>query len=415
MATVLLIIIYMIFISLGLPDSMLGSSFPAIADNIKAPIQFTSYISPITSICTILSSLCTPFLIKRFKEQYVISFSIMLTAIGLLIFSFARENTLYLLFISAVPLGLGAGAIDASINNYVALHYKAIHMNWLHCCWGVGASISPMIIGAFIDPSNNSKGWNIGILTVSIIQFVIMFISFISVPLWNRMKVKEDKKEEKKEDYKYVKLFKNPVFYLTVLAFFCYCGLETTMGLWTGSYLNYGKGFDTAQAASLSSFFFIGITVGRFISGPLSLKIKENNMIRIGEIIISISMVFMIISSVYQEEYTKSLALASIVICGLGCAPIYPAIIRLTPYRFSKAGSQKAMSLEVAIAYIGNLISPFIFGEIAKAINNYLILPYIIITFLSVMILCHEIINIRLKKRDSILNDEDKKKYLAEV
>ena len=138
-------------------------------------------------------------------------------------------------------------------------------------------------------------------------------------------------------------------------------------------------------------------------------------MIRIGEIIISISMVFMIISSEYQEEYTKSLALASIVICGLGCAPIYPAIIRLTPYRFSKAGSQKAMSLEVAIAYIGNLISPFIFGEIAKAINNYLILPYIIITFLSVMILCHEIINIRLKKRDSILNDEDKKKYLAEV
>lgn len=415
MATVLLIIIYMIFISLGLPDSMLGSSFPAIADNIKAPIQFTSYISPITSICTILSSLCAPFLIKRFKEQYVISFSIMLTAIGLLIFSFARENTLYLLFISALPLGLGAGAIDASINNYVALHYKAIHMNWLHCCWGVGASISPMIIGAFIDPNNNSKGWNIGILTVSIIQFVIMFISFISVPLWNRMKVKEDKKEEKKEDYKYVKLFKNPVFYLTVLAFFCYCGLETTMGLWTGSYLNYGKGFDTAQSASLSSFFFIGITVGRFISGPLSLKIKENNMIRIGEIIISISMVFMIISSVYQEEYTKSLALASIVICGLGCAPIYPAIIRLTPYRFSKAGSQKAMSLEVAIAYIGNLISPFIFGEIAKAINNYLILPYIIITFLSVMILCHEIINIRLKKRDSILNDEDKKKYLAEV
>ena len=415
MATVLLIIIYMIFISLGLPDSMLGSSFPAIADNINAPIQFTSYISPITSICTILSSLCAPFLIKRFKEQYVISFSIMLTAIGLLIFSFARENMLYLLFISAVPLGLGAGAIDASINNYVALHYKAIHMNWLHCCWGVGASISPMIIGAFIDPNNSSKGWNIGILTVSIIQFVIMFISFISVPLWNRMKVKEDKKEEKKEDYKYVKLFKNPVFYLTVLAFFCYCGLETTMGLWTGSYLNYGKGFDTAQSASLSSFFFIGITVGRFISGPLSLKIKENNMIRIGEIIISISMVFMIISSVYQEEYTKSLALASIVICGLGCAPIYPAIIRLTPYRFSKAGSQKAMSLEVAIAYIGNLISPFIFGEIAKAINNYLILPYIIITFLSVMILCHEIINIRLKKRDSILNDEDKKKYLAEV
>ena len=415
MATVLLIIIYMIFISLGLPDSMLGSSFPAIADNIKAPIQFTSYISPITSICTIVSSLCAPFLIKRFKEQYVISFSIMLTAIGLLIFSFARENTLYLLFISAVPLGLGAGAIDASINNYVALHYKAIHMNWLHCCWGVGASISPMIIGAFIDPNNNSKGWNIGILTVSIIQFVIMFISFISVPLWNRMKVKEDKKEEKKEDYKYVKLFKNPIFYLTVLAFFCYCGLETTMGLWTGSYLNYGKGFDTAQSASLSSFFFIGITVGRFISGPLSLKIKENNMIRIGEIIISISMVFMIISSVYQEEYTKSFALASIVICGLGCAPIYPAIIRLTPYRFSKAGSQKAMSLEVAIAYIGNLISPFIFGEIAKAINNYLILPYIIITFLSVMILCHEIINIRLKKRDSILNDEDKKKYLAEV
>ena len=414
MATLLLIIIYLIFISLGLPDSILGSSFPAISDNLKISAEFAGYISPLISAGTILSSLFSAYLIKKFKPQWVVSFSIMLTIIGLLIFSFAKENSIYLLFISTIPLGLGAGAIDTALNNYVAIHYKAIHMNWLHCSWGVGTVISPLIIGAFIDSNNNSKGWNIGILIIASVQFAIMLISFISIPLWYKLS-KNDKVEEeinKEENYPYKKILTDPVFYLTIIGFFSYCALETTTGLWTGSFLHYGKNFSTSDAATLTSLFYIGITSGRFISGPLSLKIKENNMIRIGETILTLSIICLIISSCYQGNYTKSLALAGIFLCGLGCAPIYPAIIRLTPYRFSIAGSQKAMGLEVAIAYVGNLLMPFLLGQIAKIMNNnYLILPYAILIFIILMIISHELINIRLNKRDLSLQEDEKKNY----
>lgn len=418
MATILLLIIYLIFISLGLPDSVLGSSFPAIAENLKIDASVASYLSPLVSIGTIISSFLSPYLIKKFKAQWVVSFSIFLTAIGLLLFSFAKENTWWLLFVSTVPLGLGAGAIDSALNNYVAIHYKALHMNWLHCSWGVGTVISPLIIGAFIDSNNNSTGWNKGIIIISIIQFIIMLISFISIPLWYKISNNNTNKKEEKEEviddnkYTYKYFFTNPIFYLTVIGFFSYCALETTTGLWTGAYLNIGKGFSTQEAATFTSLFYIGITSGRFLSGPLSLKFKENNMIRIGEVILVISSIILIISSSTKGDYTKSLALAGICLIGLGCAPIYPAIIRLTPYRFSITGSQKAMGLEVAIAYTGNLLVPFLVGQIAKLLNNnYLILPYVLIFFIVLMITCHESINIKLNKRDKNLTVDERKEY----
>lgn len=290
MATLLLIVIYITFISLGLPDSILGASFPAIAENLKISPDLAGYISMTVSICTIFSSLCSSFLVKKIGSKWVILSSVLLTAIALLCFSFVKEGYSYLFFVTALPLGLGAGAIDSTLNNYVALHYKALHMNWLHCSWGIGASISPLLIGSMIDSKNNSIGWNKGVLTVSIIQFTIALLIFLSLPLWDKVCQKQKKEERKKEPQEAINvrnLLKNPVLYYALLGFFCYSALESTTGLWVSSYFSLGKGVTTEKAAMLASTFYIGITVGRFLCGFLSLKIHEKNMIRIGEVLIA--------------------------------------------------------------------------------------------------------------------------------
>ncbi|MFA6829373.1 MAG: MFS transporter [Bacilli bacterium] len=410
MAVSLLLIIYLIFISLGLPDSMLGSIFPAIADNLSISKDISGYIGITVSCFTIISSLFSEKLIKKFKTGKVVSFSILLTALGLLLFSFVREQY-WCFFLCAIPLGLGAGAIDSALNNYVALNYKPIHMNWLHCSWGVGASIGPMIMSAFIDSANQSSGWYNGILAIFFVQLAICLISFITLPLWNKVANKEkldiDNKSIEEEPQAETKsLFKNPIFYLSIVGIFCYCALETTTGVWSGFFFNQGKGFSTADAARLSAMFYIGITIGRFISGPLSLKIKEINMIRMGE---SLLIVGLILALLPGSVYFSVVGFAFI---GLGCAPIYPAIISLTPYRFSKAMSQKVMGLQMACAYCGNvLISPF-YGLVAKNLDNYLFLPWVVLVLALGMVVCHEIINIKLTLRDKNLTDEEKKQYL---
>ncbi len=416
MATALLIVIYIIFISLGLPDSILGSSFPAIAENLSLSSDLAGYISLIVSACTILSSLLSPYLVKKMGAKWVIAVSILLTAVGLLCFSFVSEEVAsWAFYVIALPLGLGAGAIDATLNNYVALHYKAIHMNWLHCCWGIGASVSPMILGAFIDSENNSAGWSTGVLVVSIIQFCILLTVFLTLPLWNKaekqrqaQELKEHREEEVVCDDPHPtrSLLKMPVFWMTLVGFMCYCGIETTTGLWVGTYFNQGHGLSTEQSAMLTSTFYIGITIGRFISGPLSLKIKENTMIRIGEtlLVLALILIFMAPLSIY-------LPMVGFVMFGLGCAPIYPAVIRLTPYRFSKKYSQNATSIEMAGAYVGSLAVPPLYGLICENIGNYSILPYVLAVLCVILILMNEIINVYLKKRDSKLTDEEKRQY----
>ena len=410
MSILLLLIIYIAFISLGLPDSMLGSSFPAIAENLNIASDMAGYIALTVSACTIVSSLFSAKLIEKFSTKWVVFVSVLLTATGLVLFSQVKEGYTWLFFLIAVPMGLGAGAIDAALNNYVALHYKAIHMNWLHCSWGIGASIGPMILGSFIDSDKASAGWDKGVLIISIIQFSIALIILISLPLWNKMASKESNKP--KEEIKQVKkfsykdLFKNPVFYLSMIGFFGYCALETTTGLWTGSFFSYGKGLSTSKAATLTSVFYLGITVGRFICGPISLKFKEKNMMRIGESILLVGTVLTMI------PFNIWFSIIGLSLIGIGCAPIYPAIIRSTPYRFSKEASQKAMGIEMAIAYCGNLSIPPLFGLIAKSLgNNFSILPYMILALLLLMIIVHEIINAILQKRDVALTEEEKKEY----
>lgn len=396
MQILLLIIIYLIFISLGLPDSVLGSSFPAIATNLSIREDMAGYIGLVVSGCTILSSLFSEKLIHRFSTKIVVSFSILLTAGGLICFSLVRENTVWAFFLDAILLGLGAGAIDSALNNYVACHYKAIHMNWLHCFWGVGASISPLIIAPFIDSANHSAGWNKGILAIAIIQLCIAAIAFLTLPIWNKAypEAKLEKEEEEKITHSKKELFKNPIFYLAMLGFFCYCGLETTSGNWAGFFFQQGKGFSTQDAAKLDSMFYIGITVGRFFCGLISLKIDEKNMMRMGEAILLIGA---ILSSLPVNPIVSIIGFALI---GLGCAPIYPAIIRSTPKRFTKELSLHVMGMQMAIAYCGNLLVSPLFGFFAKKTSNFVSLPIVVLVLASIMVVSHEIINVKQRKEN---------------
>lgn len=416
MATALLVIIYLTFISLGLPDSVLGSSFPAIARNLNISPEMSGYVGMVISAGTIISSLMSDKLIRKFSTKIIVTVSVLLTAVGLLSFSFVPAEHTWLFYIVAIPMGLGAGGIDSALNNYVALHYKAIHMNWLHACWGVGSSTSPLIIGAFINPDNNSSGWNYGVLTIACIQFFICLVLLCSFPLWKKVEVKEelskDAEEAKESDVDdrqlHRNLFKNPIFYLAMFGFFCYCSLETSTGLWIGNFFHIGMGLSTDEAAMLTSTFYIGIMIGRFICGPLSLKLNEKTMMRIGESILVIGVVLTFI------QVNKYVPMVGFAVVGLGCAPIYPAIIRSTPYRFSKRASQKAMGLEMAIAYIGNLLIPPFIGTLAKSLgDNYLILPYFVGGFAVSMVICHEIINRSLKIRDSKLSEEELDEYVT--
>ena len=411
MSVVLLLVIYLIFISLGLPDSVLGSAFPAIAENLETSPDMSGYIGFVVSLCTIISSLLSEWMIKKFTTKFVVSFSILLTALGLLCFHLVSKDYVWAFFPIAVLLGLGAGAIDAALNNYVALHYKAIHMNWLHCSWGVGASISPLLIAPFIDSANQSAGWSKGILLIALIQFGIAAIAFISLPLWTKVESlsrgKETPEEEQSEAPSKKTIFKNPVFYLAMIGFFCYCGFEVTSGAWGGFFFQYGRGFNTQEAARLDSLFYIGITAGRFLSGFLSLKIKEKNMMRIGESILLTGAILAML------PFHNAFAIAGFLLIGLGCAPIYPAIIRSTPYRFSRSLSQHIMGLEMAIAYVGNLTISPLFGLIGKSFDLYGALPFVVLILGTIMVICHEVINVILRKRDASLSEEEKKEYAA--
>ena len=408
MSILLLVIIYLIFISLGLPDSVLGSSFPAIANNLQTSEDLSGYIGLVISGCTIISSFFSEKMIKKFSTKFVVSFSILLTALGLVCFSLVTAEYTWAFFLIAVLMGLGAGAIDSALNNYVALHYKAIHMNWLHCCWGIGASISPLIIAPFINTSNNSAGWNKGVLTLAIIQFGIAAIAFCSLPLWGKVEniiIEKEKEENIQTQENNQSVLKNPIFYLAMVGFFCYCALETTTGNWLGFFFNRAKGFDTKQAARLDSLFYIGVTIGRFVCGPLSLKVKEKNMIRIGETILISGAIIAVL------PLDNACSIAGALMIGIGCAPIYPAIIRSTPIRFSRSLSQHVMGLQMAIAYCGNLIVSPLYGLVAKTTQNFSCLPYVVIVLTTIMIIAHEIINYKIKQRDSKLSDEEKKLY----
>ena len=377
MINLLLAIIYLSFISLGLPDALLGSAWPSMYKEFNVPISYAGIISMIISVGTIISSLQSDRLTKKFGAGKITAFSVAATAIALI--GFSITHSYWMLCIWAIPYGLGAGSVDASLNNYVALHYESKHMSWLHCMWGIGATIGPYIMGYAITNNN----WNAGYRYISIIQIVLTAILFLSFPLWN----KNDEENKEKISTKVLSLkeiIKIAGTKEIMICFFCYCAIEATTGLWASSYLNIYKGVDIKTAASFGSLFYIGITIGRAISGFITMKLNDNQMIVLGESLILIGIILMIIPAV------NIVSLIGFIIIGLGCAPIYPSIIHSTPYNFGAENSQAIIGVQMASAYVGTLAMPPLFGYIANHISISL-LPFYLVLILILMFIMHKL------------------------
>ncbi|WP_101503630.1 MFS transporter [Brachyspira pilosicoli] len=377
MVNLLLSIIYLSFISLGLPDALLGSAWPSMYKEFNVAISYAGIISMIISAGTIISSLQSDRLTKKFGAGKITVFSVAMTAAAL--FGFSITHSYLFLCVWAIPYGLGAGSVDASLNNYVALHYESKHMSWLHCMWGIGATIGPYIMGYAITNNN----WNAGYRYISIMQIVLTAILFFSLPLWNKND-KENKEKINTKTLSLIEIIKIKGAKEIMICFFCYCALETTTGLWASSYLNIYKGVDIKTAASFGSLFYIGITIGRAISGFITMKLNDNQMIVLGESLILIGVILMIIPAV------NTVSLIGFIITGLGCAPIYPSIIHSTPYNFGAENSQAIIGVQMASAYIGTLAMPPLFGYIANHISISL-LPFYLILILALMFIMHKL------------------------
>lgn len=382
MFNLLLAVIYLAFISLGLPDSLLGSVWPTMYQEFNVPVSYAGTIFMIISAGTIFSSLQSDRLTKSFGTGKVTAFSVLMTAIAL--WGFSISSSYWMLILWAIPYGLGAGSVDASLNNYVALHYKSHHMSWLHCMWGIGASIGPYIMSFALV---NGQTWNMGYLYISLIQVALTVIIMLSLPLWKKPFIINDIQEvgvgnEKNKALTLKEIVNIPGAKQVMIMFFCYCALEQTAGLWASSYLVLQHGFDLEVATSYGSLFFIGITVGRAISGFITMKLKDKEMIYLGQGIILIGIIIMCLPLGHQ------VSLIGLVTIGLGCAPIYPCIIHSTPTNFGKNKSQAVIGVQMASAYVGNLLMPPLFGIIANHIS-VIVFPIYLLLILIIMVVMH--------------------------
>lgn len=397
MTTFLLVIIYLAFISLGLPDSLLGAAWPVMQLDYGARLETAGFLFMTIAGGTIISSLVSGRVIKRFGTGKVTFVSVLMTACALLGFHFSPS--IVWLVICAIPLGLGAGAVDAGLNNYVATNYKAHHMSWLHCFWGVGASLGPIIMASFISGGNT---WRNGYLVISCIQFALVIILLFTLPLWGRVKnksnlslsegVTDSERITTNEDIEDIKPIKIKGVKLALIAFLFYCGVEATMGLWGSSFLVNVKGLSAATAAGWVSFYYLGITVGRLITGFITFKTTNRTLIRAGQIIALFGAVILFL------PLPSTFSLAGFIIIGLGLAPIFPCMLHETPARFGKNHSQTIMGYQMAIAYTGTTFMPPLLGFMA----SYLTLgffPVCIVVFVAAMLLSSEKLNELLGKK----------------
>lgn len=376
MASLLLAIIYLAFISLGLPDSLLGSGWPAMYGELGVPLSFAGIITFIISAGTVVSSLLSDRTTRRFGAGKVTAFSVLLTAAAL--FGFSLSGSFWMLCLWAVPYGLGAGGVDAALNNYVALHYSSRHMNWLHCFWGVGVTISPYIMSACLL---GGAGWHAGYRRVALIQIVLTAFLFLTLPLWRGRKPAGDPivPDEERRPAGVTGVLRIPGVKAILTGFFCYCALETSTGLWASSYLVLHRGIAEATAARWAALFFMGITAGRFLCGLVSVRIGDRNMIRIGLCLIAAG-----ILTILLPLHGIYFSLAGLLLIGLGCAPVYPAIIHETPANFGAENSQAVIGIQMAGAYAGSTLMPPVFGLIAQKIGMVWY-PYYLLAFLLLM------------------------------
>ena len=380
MVSLLLAVIYLAFISLGLPDALLGSAWPSMYLEFGVPVSYAGIISMIIAVGTIVSSLQSDRLTRWLGTGKVTAISVTMTAAAL--FGFSISHSFVMLCLWAVPYGLGAGSVDASLNNYVALHYESRHMSWLHCMWGVGATVGPYIMGAALT---GGIGWNSGYRMIAILQVILTVILIFSLPLWKQRPqlVDAEGKVVREKALSLKEIIGIPGAKEVMLCFFCYCAVEQTAALWASSYLNLYKGIPAERSASFASMFFIGITVGRALSGFITMKLNDVQMIRMGQGIIAAGILVMLL------PLGEMASLTGLILIGLGCAPIYPCIIHSTPAHFGAEKSQAIIGVQMASAYVGTCLMPPLFGLIANHITVAL-MPLYLLVILILMAVMHE-------------------------
>ena len=367
MFSLLLFIIYLSFISLGLPDAVLGAAWPIIHEEFGVPISFSGSIYMLISCCTILSSLKSESLRLRFGTGKITAFSVLLTAVA--IFGFSISPSLFVMLFFAIPYGLGAGSVDAALNHYVAVHYSGRSMNWLHCMWGIGAALGPYILGFVLQ---RGESWRSGYLVLSMIQATLTIILFLSLGLWGKEEKKE-KTEEKKTPMSFRQILSIIGAKECLVSFFLYCAIEQTLGLWSGSFMVYSLKIEAKLAASFVALFYFGITFGRFLAGILAAKWQDEALILGGCGILFLGLVLLFCSMVPSQEVKlfgmelrQILVICALLLSGLGCAPIYPAIIHSTPRNFGAENTSALIGKQMAAAYIGSMSFPPFFGVLAK-------------------------------------------------
>ncbi|WP_424767387.1 MFS transporter [Paenibacillus sp. sgz302251] len=397
MATFFLMIIYLAFISLGLPDSLLGAAWPVMQSEFDAPLETAGMLFMIIAGSTIVSSLASGPIIKRLGTGNITLISCIMTAGALLGLSYAPSLLWLILF--SVPLGLGAGAVDAGLNNYVATHYKAQHMSWLHCFWGVGATLGPIIMSQHIA---NENGWRDGYIVIFAVQVALVVLLFFTLPLWKRVaKTNSTDLIENQEDTqvalhdeanKKIKPLQVKGVKLALVTFLFYCGVEATMGLWGSSFLVNVKLLPADVAARWVSMFYAGITVGRLVTGFIAYKVSNRTLIRVGQATTLAGALLLVL------PLPTICAFAGFIMVGLGCAPIFPCMLHETPVRFGKEHSQSIMGYQMAVAYTGSTLLPPLLGWFA-AHTTIAIFPFFIAAYGIVMLVSSEKINAFMKAR----------------
>ncbi len=389
MVNLLLAVIYVAFISLGLPDAVLGAAWPTMSVDLGAPISWAGGISMTISAGTIVSALLSDRMTLHFGAGKVTAVSVALTALAL--FGFSVAPNYWVLILLAIPYGLGAGGVDAALNNYVAIHYESRHMSWLHAMWGIGALTGPYVMGFALGAG---QGWPWGYRYISILQVALTAILIFSLPLWKKRSEAKTSEVSGESDGTDNEETRKPLGVRGVLAirgakeilvmFFCYCALESTAMLWGSSYMVLGKGIDKTTAAMWASLFCIGITVGRLASGFLTMKFNDPTMIRLGQALVLTGIVSMLLPLPYNIG-----TIVGLMIIGLGCAPIYPCVIHSTPAYFGEDKSQAIVGMQMACAYVGSMCMPPVFGLIAQHIS-VLWFPLYMLVFLVLMVIMHE-------------------------
>ena len=368
MLHLLLPIIYLAFISLGLPDALLGSAWPSMYPQLGVPVSYAGIISMIIALGTIVSSLMSDRLTLRLGAGKVTAISVAATATAL--FGFSFSGSFLSLCLWAIPYGLGAGSVDTALNNYVALHYESRHMSWLHCMWGIGASIGPYIMGYVLTAGS---AWNGGYRVIGVLQVILTVILLCSLPLWKAASSKSEEGRAPRKALSLPRILRIPGTKAVMICFFCYCAIEQTAGLWAASYLSLYKGIPAETAAGFASMFYLGITIGRAVSGFFTMKLNDTQMVKLGLCTIAVGILAMLLPG------NTWISIAGLIVIGLGCAPIYPAMIHATPARFGAQQSQAIVGVQMASAYIGICIMPPLFGILAKVISVALLPAYLLV------------------------------------